>query len=39
MNALFGLNKWVGRQIRGADDSDMAEYENRSTRRGSMSAG
>lgn len=29
MNALFGLNKWVGRQIRGADDSDMAEYENR----------
>jgi signal transduction histidine kinase len=29
MSALFGLNKWVGRQIRGADDGDMTEYENR----------
>jgi signal transduction histidine kinase len=29
MSALSGLNKWVGRQIRSADDGDMAEYENR----------
>jgi signal transduction histidine kinase len=29
MNTLFGLNKWVGKQIRGADDSDMTQYENR----------
>jgi signal transduction histidine kinase len=29
MNTLFGLNKWVGKQIRGSDDSDMTQYENR----------
>ena len=29
MNTLFGLNKWVGRQIRGSADSDMTQYENR----------
>jgi signal transduction histidine kinase len=29
MNTLFGLNKWVGRQIRGTVDGDMAQYENR----------
>jgi signal transduction histidine kinase len=29
MNTLFGLNKWVGRQIRGTADGDMAQYENR----------
>jgi signal transduction histidine kinase len=29
MNTLFGLNKWVGRQIRGSADGDMAQYENR----------
>lgn len=27
MSALFGLNKWVGKQIRGSDEE--AEYENR----------
>jgi signal transduction histidine kinase len=29
MNTLFGLNRWVGRQIRGTADGDMAQYENR----------
>jgi signal transduction histidine kinase len=29
MNTVFALNKWVGRQIRGSADGDMAEYENR----------
>ena len=29
MNTVFAINKWVGRQIRGSADGDMAEYENR----------
>jgi signal transduction histidine kinase len=29
MSTFSGLNKWVGRQIRGAADGDMAQYENR----------
>lgn len=29
MSTLFALNKWVGRQIRGAADGDMTQYENR----------
>jgi signal transduction histidine kinase len=29
MSTFSGLNKWVGRQMRGAADGDMAQYENR----------
>jgi len=29
MSTLSGLNKWVGRQIRGPADGDTARYENR----------
>ena len=29
MSTVFALNRWVGRQIRGSADDDMAEYENR----------
>ena len=29
MSTVFALNRWVGRQIRGSADGDMAEYENR----------
>jgi signal transduction histidine kinase len=29
VNTLPGLNKWVGRQMRGSADGDMAQYENR----------
>jgi hypothetical protein len=29
MSTLSGLNKWVGRQMRGHDDGDLAQYENR----------
>jgi signal transduction histidine kinase len=29
MNALAALNKWVGRQIRSSDNSDVAQYANR----------
>lgn len=29
MSALFGLNKWVGRQVRGSAGGDVAQYENR----------
>jgi signal transduction histidine kinase len=29
MSTLSGLNKWVGKQIRGAGDGDLAQYENR----------
>ena len=29
MSTLSGLNKWVGRQIRGDANGDLAQYENR----------
>jgi signal transduction histidine kinase len=29
MSTLSGLNKWVGKQIHGSADGDMAQYENR----------
>jgi signal transduction histidine kinase len=29
MSTLSGLNKWVGKQLRGSGDGDMAQYENR----------
>jgi hypothetical protein len=29
VSTLSGLNKWVGRQMRGSADGDMAQYENR----------
>jgi signal transduction histidine kinase len=28
LNTLFGLNRWVGRQVRGSADGDITRYEN-----------